>query len=190
MIAQIALVRHGETEWNRQRRIQGRTDRPLNAAGLRQATAAGELLAGIAPEPGWAAVLSSPLSRARATAAGIGRVLGSSDAGQLSDLVERDYGSAEGRTVIEAETRWPGLDVPDAEPLAVLATRGLGVLTRLLDEHPNSVAVSHGALLRAGLSSITGSPVPRLENGSVWVLERDAAGRCRVSEIHHPRVPD
>ncbi|MEB4614412.1 histidine phosphatase family protein [Leucobacter sp. M11] len=186
MRARIALVRHGETGWNRERRIQGRTNRPLTAAGRRQARVAAERLLALTDAgaaPAWAGMLSSPLDRAHATAEIIAAILGVGGPATLPALIERDYGAAEGLPVAEAEERWPGLVVPDAEPLTELAERGRLVLGQLLGASPGSVAVSHGALLRAGLSAITGTAVPRLENGSVWVLDRDAGGRCRVAPL-------
>jgi probable phosphoglycerate mutase len=63
----ILLVRHGETEWNRQRRYQGRSDSPLTERGVAQAQSIGRLL-GVLPDTASANIVSSPLGRARYTA--------------------------------------------------------------------------------------------------------------------------
>jgi uncharacterized phosphatase len=83
----IYLVRHGETEWNRQRRIQGSTDIPLNDIGREQAARTGRLLS----RRDWAGIASSPLSRAFETGSIIARAVGV-DPGRgegLDALVER-----------------------------------------------------------------------------------------------------
>ena len=90
--ARLVLVRHGETDWNQERRLQGRTDNPLNGVGRAQARKAGRLLAA---EP-WDVVVSSPLLRAVQTAHLIADAAGLQPAGTIPELVERDYGSAEG----------------------------------------------------------------------------------------------
>ena len=92
-MTELYLVRHGETDWNRQHRIQGLTDIPLNATGRKQARAAGKLLA----RRTWNGIYSSPLSRAtrdgdRSSPAQTG--LAEPDA--VDALVERNYGEAEG----------------------------------------------------------------------------------------------
>jgi broad specificity phosphatase PhoE len=71
----IFLVRHGETEWNREGRYQGRLDSPLTPRGIAQAEAIGRRLAGI-PEAVAAAIVASPLGRARHTARIIAERLG------------------------------------------------------------------------------------------------------------------
>ena len=68
----LYLVRHGETDWNLQRRIQGSTDIPLNDTGREQAAATGRLLA----RREWDAIYSSPLSRAIETGELIAREVG------------------------------------------------------------------------------------------------------------------
>ncbi|MFN9927751.1 MAG: histidine phosphatase family protein [Phenylobacterium sp.] len=102
----ILLVRHGQTEFNRERRLQGRMDSPLTELGLRQAEAVGELLAGmIRPEDGWM-LASSPLGRARDTATVIGARLGLTV--MLDDrLIEVSWGSREGRLRSELEADYP-----------------------------------------------------------------------------------
>lgn len=95
------LVRHGETEWARDGRHTGRTDVPLTDRGREQATALRERLAG----ERFAAIRCSPLSRARETLA---LALPGARPGLDDDLMERDYGAAEGRTTAELRVEEPG----------------------------------------------------------------------------------
>ena len=88
----LYLVRHGETDWNLQRRIQGSTDIPLNNTGRQQASRTGRLLA----RRHWDAVITSPLSRAAETAQIIAVELDLPAPESLPELVERAYGEAEG----------------------------------------------------------------------------------------------
>lgn len=105
-MGRVLLLRHGETEWSRTRRHTGRTDIGLTDAGEAEARRAAGLLAGLTP----ALVLTSPLQRARRTAelAGLGD-LGPVDTD--ADLVEWDYGSAEGRTGVDIRGQHPGWSV-------------------------------------------------------------------------------
>jgi broad specificity phosphatase PhoE len=98
---EIVLVRHGETEWSRDRRHTGRTDIPLTEAGRREAGMLREALAGWS----FARVLSSPLSRALDTC----RVAGLGERAELSDdLLEWDYGEYEGITTARIREERPG----------------------------------------------------------------------------------
>src|SRR5690606_21892304 len=108
----LALVRHGRTEWNRQRRMQGRADVPLDDHGRAQADAVGQLLSRAV----WSVVVSSPLQRAAETARIIGARLGVVEPVTDPRLIERDYGVAEGLPVAEAHERWPDHGYPAAEP--------------------------------------------------------------------------
>ncbi|WP_306391756.1 histidine phosphatase family protein [Telluria beijingensis] len=102
----ILLIRHGETAWNAERRLQGHLDIPLNAEGERQAAALGAALAGERID----AVLSSDLARARQTAEAIVRARGASaDRGVQCDsqLRERCYGGFEGLLYSEIAARFP-----------------------------------------------------------------------------------
>ena len=85
------LVRHGETEWNRERRIQGVSDIPLNDTGRAQAAALGDILVG----HNFDLIVSSPLSRADETARIIAQRLGMPAPITVPDLIERNYGEAE-----------------------------------------------------------------------------------------------
>jgi probable phosphoglycerate mutase len=148
----ILLVRHGQTEFNRERRLQGRMDSPLTELGLRQAEAVGELLAGmIRPEDGWM-LASSPLGRARDTATVIGARLGLTV--MLDDrLIEVSWGSREGRLRSELEADYPdtfgrtgwAFDAPESEALETVEARVASWLEDLPPEPWRRViAVSHG----------------------------------------------
>lgn len=172
----LALVRHGETDWNRARRIQGRTEVPLNATGRAQALGAAELLGASAPGA-WTSVRASPLGRAIETADIIAEHLGLASPDINDGLWERNFGEAEGMLVAESEARWPGLrEVPAAEPLERVAQRSADAFRELLETSPGSVAVAHGAMLRAGLALLTGTDVPRILNGEIWILRLDGTG--------------
>ena len=113
----LIMVRHGQTEWNVQRRWQGATDIPLNANGRRQARAAAPYYASLEPVAIW----SSPLSRAHDTAAEVAALTGL-DIRTDGRLAEMDFGDAEGRVWEEVlamdprlagwrtgrDVQWPG----------------------------------------------------------------------------------
>lgn len=170
----LAIVRHGETDWNLAKKIQGRTEVPLNETGKTQASAAGGLLA--AYEDGaWQRLASSPLGRARETATIIGSALGLTDLHIEEDLIERDFGPAEGTLFDTLPAHASQLEIPGAEPRVELATRAAAAFERLLREGSRTVAVAHGALIRAGLSLLSGTEIPRIQNGEVWVLTQEAS---------------
>ncbi|WP_449281414.1 histidine phosphatase family protein [Leucobacter sp.] len=169
----IVVVRHGETDWNIGRRIQGRTEIPLNETGRSQARAAAAILR---RSGAWTRVVSSPLGRAAETASIIAEVLGLPAPGLDHGILERDFGPAEGLLVAEAAARWPGLEVPGAESLTDLAERGARALSRHLHEAPGTVVVAHGALIRSTLSVLSGQEAPRILNGEAWVLSPHPEG--------------
>ncbi|MDR2098496.1 MAG: histidine phosphatase family protein [Rickettsiales bacterium] len=110
MKRRVYFVRHGETDWNRERRLQGRTDVPLNRTGIRQA----EELAKIISNLKVGAIISSPLKRAAETAEII--------AAQLAipieyneNLVERCFGVAEGLVRKEIIAKYSSLLVMDGD---------------------------------------------------------------------------
>lgn len=98
-VTTMVLVRHGETDWNAEGRLQGQRDTPLNVTGLQQAAWCGARLARDAM--GWQRVVSSPLLRARDTAAIIAEHLGLAQPHLFPDLMERNYGAGEGHTWAE-----------------------------------------------------------------------------------------
>jgi probable phosphoglycerate mutase len=153
----IVLVRHGETDWNRERRFQGHADTPLNDVGRAGARA---LAAELATEP-VSALYSSPLQRAFETARIVGEPLGI-DVVVEERLREIDVGSWQGLTRDEIEARFPdgyrrwlvgegGWD--DGETSDDLARRVLAALADIAAKHDGLVvAVTHGGPIRAALS--------------------------------------
>lgn len=169
----IALVRHGETDWNRQRRLQGRADIPLNATGVLQAEA---VAADFAPDE-WSLVLSSPLSRAQATARAISEGSGIPLAPPVDGLIERGFGQAEGATAGDIAAKWADRIFPDAEPVEDVRRRGAAIVDELVGSHEgNLVLVSHGAFIRATVFALTGEDIGGIGNGTFVRLDRtDAA---------------
>ena len=149
MPTRIILVRHGETDWNRERRWQGHADRPLNDTGREQAEA---LAAELAGEP-IAAVYSSDLLRAHETARVVADRLGL-DVTAVPALRERRFGSWEGLQDVEVERRFPGANgPPDGETREEMTRRVLDSLAEIAAAHAGRtvLVVSHGGPIRAVL---------------------------------------
>ena len=130
----ILLVRHGETEWNLQRRFQGRFDSTLTERGIAQARTVGRLLSTL-PEAAAAPIVASPQGRARRSAEIIRAKLGGAGALRIDErLREHSLGSWDGLTYREVEAGCPGIfdgegrhewyfRAPDGESYAALAAR-------------------------------------------------------------------
>lgn len=167
----LYLVRHGETHWNAQHRIQGATDIPLNDVGREQARTTGQLLAS---RP-WDAIITSPLSRARETARIVAAEVGLAEPTTVAALVERQYGAAEGMDWEEVEREYPnGAPVPGRETREEVAARVLPVLTEIAADRPGEriLVVTHGGVIRTVLESI--DPTTKhgaITNGSVHSFE-------------------
>ena len=166
-VTRFCLVRHGETEWNAERRIQGQIDIGLNATGLRQASAAGRWLR----DAGIAALYSSDLQRAWATAEAIGRAIGLAPTA-VPEMRERRYGIFEGLTYAELkarhpagyaafEARDPDYDFETGESLRTMFSRVTGKLRELAAAHPGQaiVIVLHGGVLDIINRFVRGAPL-------------------------------
>jgi broad specificity phosphatase PhoE len=153
-VTHLLLVRHGETDWNRDHRWQGHSDTPLNERGREQARAVAETMDAVER------IYASDLARARETAEIIGERLGvpvEVDA----RLRERGFGGWEGLTTDEIEARDPrgfarwrageGAGAADAEPVAAFAARVGAFVADVLTRHPDShvLVVAHGGTIRA-----------------------------------------
>ncbi|MBF4578210.1 histidine phosphatase family protein [Frigoribacterium sp. VKM Ac-2530] len=181
----LYLVRHGETDWNRARRIQGATDIPLNDLGRAQAAEAGDLLA----RRSFDRVVASPLSRAAETGAIIAARLGLPAPELVPAVAERRYGDAEGLTGSEVERRFPaGTPVPGREGRRELLARVLPALVEIArsagdvdgDGAGRVVVATHGAVIRTVVTHVAGDDVLHLgtpiRNGSIHSFElRDDA---------------
>lgn len=166
MSATLVLVRHGETDWNAEGRLQGQTDIPLNDRGRAQARAAGNELSATT----WDVLVSSTLSRAKETAELIGENLGMAPDETMEGLRERHYGNAEGRQVRELPREEIDILLRSAEPEQDVARRGIAALHELVLRHEgkNIVAVAHGTLIRLTLDAIGGGAKTRiLRNGQI-----------------------
>jgi broad specificity phosphatase PhoE len=161
-VTTVLLARHGETDWNREHRWQGRADPPLNDAGRRQAEALGALLA----EAPLAGVYSSDLARALETAAVVARVVGL-EAVPVPALREIDVGEWSGLTTAEIETAFPagwarhaagGDGWEQGEPHDVMSARVCAAVEALAGAHPGEqiLCVAHGGVIRALLARAEG----------------------------------
>jgi probable phosphoglycerate mutase len=141
------FLRHGETDWNAQGLSQGRTDIPLNAVGLAQAERAARTLEG----SGIATIVSSPLSRARATAEIVAEALDLPVAAFDDDLREVNFGEQEGQPMGDWYDDWiAGAYTPErAEPFPALLARAVLAVNRALERPAPVLVVAHGALFRA-----------------------------------------
>lgn len=183
----FAFIRHGQTDWNRDDKLQGSSDIPLNAHGREQAHEA----AGILADGGWEVVVSSPLMRARETAKIIAHDLGIELGPSYPAFVERDYGPLEGTSSSETIARWPHRDYPGAESLDSVVSRGLAGLARVAGDFRDRdvVIVAHGTIIRYTLAALAGRPLDAIRNGSIstFRLEGD---RWEVLTVNgQPLVP-
>jgi probable phosphoglycerate mutase len=165
MATTILLARHGETDWNRERRFQGHADTPLNAAGRAQARELGEALAG----EGLDAVYASDLRRAHETADIVGELL------RLPvtvdpDLREIDVGSWSGLTYDQiGERAW------DGETYEAHAKRMLRSIDRIVERHPDGrvVVISHGGSVRRVYEAAQIADRPVLENCEIVTVRAE-----------------
>lgn len=184
MTTRFCLMRHGETDWNAEGRIQGQIDIPLNATGASQAAAAGRSLASTS----FVAAYSSDLVRARATAQA---VLAGRPVLEEAELRERHYGILQSLTLKEAKALHPEAhrrhlawdlhyDLDGGESLAGFAMRVMTGLDALAARHVGEtvLVVTHGGVLDIVYRTATGRglaakrdfPIP---NAALNWLERD-----------------
>lgn len=164
---QIILIRHGQTDWNREGRYQGKRDVPLNAAGLEQAAQLAELLA----RQRFTAIFSSPLQRARVTAEIIARRLGLPVILEPR-LREIDQGDWEGRLLSEVRQEYADIwqqqkadptdhRAPGGESVREVAQRMAAAANEIACLHPHGqvLIVSHGLALATLYCQAEGIPL-------------------------------
>jgi len=160
MSTQILFIRHGETEWNRVKRIQGFIDIPLATSGLEQAERLAHRLADEAQQGARLdAIYSSDLQRAQQTAQPIAHVLGLPL--QLCEgLRERSYGAFQGYDRDEIAERYPdeyerwqsrdaGFAPPEGESMRTFYHRVMDAIVPIVAAHPGGrvACVAHGGVL-------------------------------------------
>lgn len=193
----IYLLRHGQTAFNAERRMQGHMDTPLNARGVQQAAAMGALLRGLIPAPeGWR-IVASPLTRAQDTAKAVGRALGLPVETDRR-LIEVTVGEWEGRLLDEVAAEEPELfksrqwffHAPGGETYDQMAGR-IGAWLGELPAEPERkvIAVCHGVTSRvlrglyAGMSAhdalqqdVPQDAIYRLAGGALERLDCEPVG--------------
>ena len=178
MTTTLLIARHGETDWNRERRWQGHADQPLNALGRAQARGRAGRLRDAPPE----VVYSSDLARARETAEIVGTLLGL-EVRPDARLREVDVGEWSGLTTAEVETRYPdGLarrrlgrtGWERGETFEAMGIRVVAALREIAAAHRGGrvLVITHGGCMRSVWAAAGG-------DGSSW----QASSNCDVDEI-------
>ena len=182
----IILVRHGQTKWNSEGRVQGRTDIPLNARGMAQAEAVGEWLSGRKID----AVYASPLMRAHDTAKAIADRQGVC-VKLLGEMIEIDFGLWEGKTSRELSKEFPEFWVDwswhlDEEKSAMMrAESAYSILARakravsaVMEENAADATVaivSHTMPIKLLMADAVGIPLENMRQVKV-----DNCGVCEI----------
>ena len=197
LTAPIYLLRHGETAWNLERRMQGSRDSDLTARGRAQAAAMGRALASeLARAPGPTVFLRSPLGRTCETALIVGHELGLDPTGWRDEprLAELRYGDWEGSTWAEIEVdhpdamaRWradpEGFCPPGGESHFELRRRSAAVLAEIIASGTRTVVVSHG---------VSGAVLRGLHLGldarAMFVLDKPQDAFFRLLDGHEERI--
>ncbi len=192
-MAKFILVRHGESVWNSERRIQGNLDPELSERGKRQTDL---LVARLRTfmSSAVAAVYSSPLRRAAQTAAEIAAAY-RLPVFHDPDLCEMSLGKWEGMTVAEIQSAFPGRyekwledplasPAPGGEDLRAFDRRVQAALERMQRSHPGAdlIVVSHGGVIKALLCHTLGLDVRylfRLKQDNTAISQVEMDGRVR-----------
>ena len=174
----IYFMRHGETNWNAEARLQGQQDIPLNEVGRAQAVEAGRSLASVLPDPDSLPWQVSPLGRTRETAELARKAIGlPPNRYKLEDrLKELTFGDWEGKTWAElrsidrnmvkarAADKWAYVP-PRGESYAMLHDRIAGWLKTV---NQNLVVVSHGGVARVLLVLLAGMATAEAAEAAIW----------------------
>jgi broad specificity phosphatase PhoE len=192
----LYYIRHGETDWNVESRLQGQRDIPINAMGRTQADCCGEILRELfardAINPADLDFVASPLGRTRQTMERLRAVLQLDPTAYRVDprLTEVSFGRWEGFTLAELASRFPdeaaardrdkwGFTPPEAESYATMSLR-MRDWYDALDR--DAVVVAHGGTLRGlivqlGIASKDEAPFLDITQGIVYVIRQGSMGR-------------
>ncbi len=200
----LVLIRHGPTDWTAEGRIQGHSDVPLSAAG-RDAVRGWRLPLELADEPGGWVWLSSPLARARETAALLRHGNGAAEARLEDALKEMHWGDWEGRRLAElraedgghmAAEEARGLDFrpPGGESPREVQDRLMPLLAALAAAGRPAAAVTHKGVIRAVYAratgwDMTGRPPEKLRDACAHRFVLDSGGAPRPDRLNIPLAP-
>lgn len=170
---EVWLVRHGQTDWNVQGKLQGAADIPLNARGEQQAKQCADFL----KQFSFDFIMTSPLQRAKKTA----HIIADACQVRLETtplIAERHFGVVEGMTFEERNRRYPTFDYPEAETYAQVQQRVQHILQQWQQlQAERIIAVSHGGFINALLYALTtgeqGTNKTHLQNGSITKIKWD-----------------
>jgi broad specificity phosphatase PhoE len=177
----IYLIRHGETDWNRQGRFQGREDIALNENGIAQAKLCGQALEG----EEFAAVITSPLIRAKKTASIIAEYVKTDKIIVEEGIIERDFSKVSGMTPRERDAFYASGEKDDKEPWDDLCKRMISNILKYarMFSQKNIIMVSHGASINSVLSVLSegeiGTRKTILKNTCINVIDYDN-GRLKI----------
>lgn len=160
----IFLIRHGETDWNVQKRLQGCEDIELNATGINQANRCGEVFKQISVD----AIMSSPLKRASKTSEIIASYVGLEKVIIDQNLIERDFGKISGMTPDERDEFIKTGQDAEIENWDSMSKRVIDALLSYSENssYQNIIAVSHGAAINAVLSVLSKGEIG---TGKTWL---------------------
>lgn len=191
-MTEICLVRHGETLWNREFRLQGAKDIPLSEIGIAQAQAAASRLS----KENWDILYSSDLSRAKVTAEHLNLDLGIPHYIEAG-LRERNFGPLEGMKREDIEQKYPNVLHHSAGEQVISGVESYEALCQRVQETIKTIAcrhvgkkiliVSHGASINAFLHMVTGQRLNRIENTALTRLRYDGKNwyvDC-INDCHH-----
>ncbi len=182
----FVLIRHGQTGWNKEARFRGRIDIDLDETGMRQAQAVGERFA----QSELAAIYSSPLKRAMATAEPIGRRL-NLQVVPLEGINDMNFGSWEGRSIDEVREQnkelfdlWryspEKLRIPEGETLDDVQRRVAATVDDLAAKHEDDTVllVTHRVVCKVLLCHLLG-----LDNSHFWQIAQDTTAVNRFQVV-------
>lgn len=188
----IYLVRHGETEWNKEGRLQGRKDVPLNQHGIEQMEEIGKWV--LHNEVEADIIISSPLNRAIASA----KIIAKRSSYDISKivleplLVERSFGDAEG--LLWQERLESGLtdEALGMEMVDEVCNRARDCITKILDHYKgkNILIVAHGAIIKAVLVALTNGDISyesekvKLAQGMITIVDCE----CEPIQIEEKKI--
>lgn len=155
LLTTICLIRHGETDWNVEKKIQGRSNIPLNEKGIHQVREVHENIWNTK----WDVIYSSPLDRAVQTAQIIHKT--SDIPLEIDDaFIEKSFGDVEGKPYDEVFSTYPDGIFPQAETYAEVVERVRAAFFEIERKHKGEhvLVVTHGAVIHALLAHLEAIP--------------------------------